>query len=429
MKRILTQAILPASALLLLACPPKQVVEEVVVVAPPEVADIPGVNPAAVAGFNDGIAAMNETPTNYTAALEAFTRAYEADSDFWEALDNIGLLQMDLGMYAEAAASFEAELVLIADLVSREWPVAERPEVYLNLGKALGLAGRNNDAAQAFASLLEIDPDNVEARANLAALNLQSGNLDGSRAYIAELLEMSRNDVGALNVLALTYKRGGDMQMAEYLWENTLALIVAQLESLGDEAQYAELSAEESDMLRAYNTGRINRMLKVQSDINNELGIIAWNDGDHDLAESYFYTSVDLNSSNAGAQSNLATIYLDYADFENACFHFNEALALRPRDEDSMVGKGACLYGQGDVDGAFAAFEAAAAAHPDNEFSLERLGLIAFSDRNDLPGAIDWLGRNLQVRGLTESTCNRSEDAVCATINTAIELQAQNPAQ
>lgn len=429
MKRVLIQAILPASALMLMACPPKQVVEDTPIEIEPEVTDIPGVNPAAVSAFNDGIAAMNETPTNYTAALEAFTRAHEIDPDFWEALDNIGLLQMDLGMHAEAAASFEAELVLIADLVSRGWPVSERPEVYLNLGKALGLAGRNNDSAQAFAALLEIDPDNVEARANLAALNLQSGNLDGSRAYISELLEMSRNDVGALNVLALTYKRGGDMQMAEYLWENTLALIAEQLESLGSEDQYAELSEEEADMLRAYNTGRINRMVKVQSDINNELGIIAWNGGDHDLAESYFYSSVNLNSSNAAAQSNLATIYLDYADFESACFHFNEALALRPRDENSMVGKGACLYGQGDVDGAFAAFEAAAAAHSDNEYALERLGLISFTDRNDLPAAIDWLGRNLQVRGLTESTCNRSQDAVCATINTAIELQAQNPAQ
>jgi tetratricopeptide (TPR) repeat protein len=415
---------LPAVALLMAACGPPAVPDEPITIVP-EIQDIPGVNPQAVSAFNDGIMAMEETPTNYSAALTAFTRAFSIDADFWEALENIGLLQMDLGQYADAAATFEAEAALIDELITREWPVAARPEVHLNIGKAYALAGRTNEAAQAFARLLEIDPDNVEARANLAALNLQSNNLDGSRAYIAELLEMSRNDVGALNVLALTYKRGGDMQMAEYLWENSLGLIAVQLEAMEDEAQYEELTEDEAELLRNYNAGRRNRMIKVQSDINNELGVIAWNSGDHDEAESFYYSAVSLNPSNAAAQANLATVYLDYADFEMACVHYDEALALRPRDENAMVGKGSCLYGMGDVDGAFSAFEAASAAHPENDYILERLGFISFSDRNDLAATVDWLGRNLQVRGLTESTCNRGTDAVCATVNTAIELQQQ----
>lgn len=395
---------------------------------PPVIEYIPGLNHDATASFYEGIAAMEATPTNYRGALESFERAYELDANFWEAVENIGLLQMDLGLYAEAAQSFQTELEIIERLVADEWPVSSRPEVYLNLGKALSLARRTTDAAQAFAALLEIDPDNVEARANLAALNLQANNLEGSRQYIAELLEMSRDDLGALNVLALNYKSAGDMQMASYLWERALGLIAVAQQTLSDEAQYAELTEDEASALRQYNTGRLERMVKVQSDINNELGVIAWTNGEEDQAETYFFNAVALNSSNAAAHLNLATVYLDFADFATAQFHFDEALALRPSDEAGLIGRAACLYGLGETDAAWDAFLLAFETHQDNEYAARRLGDISFTERTDYASAIEWYTRNLGIRGLTASTCDRGSDQVCASLNTAIELQASAPA-
>jgi tetratricopeptide (TPR) repeat protein len=421
-----TRVTILGSVLLLSACGSKQRTEEVVVVDEPAIQDIPGVNPAALASFNAGISAMQQTPTNYRLALSSFERAFELDGDFWEALENIGLVQMDLGMHARAAETFRQEDTLINDLVSRGWPVSPRPEVQLNLGKALALAGDQVQAAQAFNGLLERDPGNTEALANLAALSLQSGNIQAARDYVGDLLEMSRNDVGALNVLALSFKREGDMGMAGYLWESTQSYIAETLDALGDESQYEGLTEDEADALRRYNSGRIDRLLKVQSDISNELGVLAWASGDHDAAESHFRSAVSLNGSNAAAQVNVGTIYLDYADFESACYHFSEALALRPRDEMAMIGLGACLFGQGEVDASWDAFEAASREHRDNTFAPQRLGDIAFTERNDLTTAIEWYNRNLQIRGLTAATCDRSSDRVCATVNTALELQRQN---
>lgn len=389
---------------------------------------IAGLNHDATTAFYEGISAMEATPTNYRGALESFELAYELDANFWEAVENIGLLQMDLGLYAEAAQSFQTELAIVEQLVEDEWPVSPRPEVYLNLGKALSLARRTSEAALAFAAMLEIDPDNVEARANLAALNLQANNLEGSRQYIAELLEMSRDDLGAINVLALNYKSAGDMQMASYLWERALGLIgVAQL-SLSDEAQYAELNEDEAIVLRLYNTGRMERMVKVQSDINNELGVNEWSNGEEDQAESYFFNAVALNPSNAAAHLNLATVYLDFADFATAQFHFDEALALRPSDEAGLIGRAACLYGVGETDAAWDAFLLAFETHQDNEYAARRLGDISFTERTDYASAIAWYTRNLDIRGLTATTCDRGSDQVCASLNTAIELRATAPA-
>lgn len=431
--------------------------------------DIPGVNPAALSEYYDGVRALNETPTNYVEALSRFEAAFAADPDFWEALENVGLIQMDLGRHADAARTFQQELDLIDDLVSREWPVEPRPAVYLNLGKALALAGRTNEAAQAFGELLQIDPDNVEARANLAVLNLQMRNFDGADTYIRELLEMSRNDAGALGVLALVLKEQGDMQQAEYVWQKALGEIGATMttltgqncvltESTWDEERCAdaelvwtddagaEVTASAADRatwppeLRdfddedierrvRYNAGRLDRMLKARSDIANELGILAWADGDQDRAEALFQAAVADNPRNAAAHINAAAVYLDYAFFDQACFHFGEALSLRPTDEMGMIGYASCTYGQGDVEGGLQAFQAAFAEHSTNDYISQRIAEIAFTDLNDLDTAEQFYLRTLELNGLSLDNCDVREDTGCGEVQSIRQIREMQQQQ
>lgn len=385
--------------------------------------DIPGVAPAALSAYYDGVRAMNETPTNYTAALSAFTRAAELDPDFWEALENVGLLQMDLGRYREAVETFRRQITLIDELVGRGWPVQARPEVQLSLGKALALSGDTQGAAQAFNAMLEADPQNVEARANLAALMFRARNYDNAREYIDELLEMSRNDPGALSVLALIAKEEGDMQLATYLWQRTLVEIDTTVSALSDETQYEGLSEDESGRLQRYNTNRVNRLNKVLSDVQNELGILRAGEGDSDAAELLFRLAVRNNASNAAAHTNLATIYLDFANFDQSCTHFQEALALRPRDLQGLVGFASCTYGLGDVDAAYTAFQNAAREHADSPYVAQRIGDIAFQDLNDQDAALEWYGRNLQMRSMNPATCQPTADAVCASYQSIIQIR------
>lgn len=407
--------------LLLTACP--KPVEEVVVVEEPAITDIPGVDPAAVAKFNDGLKALEEVPTNYEGALSSFEGASEIDPDFWEAFQNIGLIQMDLAMYREAAATFRKTQSLIDDLIARGWPVAPRPEILLDLGKALALSGDVNGAAEALGALVAADPKNSEARANLAALNLQSNNPDASRAFIAELLKATQNDVGALNVLALIYKKQGDMQMAAYLWEKCIGEVEGARAWLENEEQYEGLTPEQRTRLEDYNRRRADRMVKMLGDIQNELGIVEYAKGNADSAESFFRQAVQNNPNNAAARTNLGAVYLEYAAWSMACEEFAQALALRPREHDAMVGKGACLYGQGDADGAYAAYEAAAASYDGDAFIASQLGEIAYRDKNDQELAARWLLKNLELRGMNPSSCDRRADNICALYNSILEMR------
>ena len=395
----------------------------------PEIQDIPGVVPAALAEFNRGIVAMNASPPNYTGALAAFERAVVLDPDFWEAYENIGLLQMDLGMYREAAATFEAEEAKVRELVDRDWPVEFRMDIFLNIGKSHALAGNQAAAEAAFNEMLTLDERNAEARANLAALYVRFGNFENAQAYIGELLELTQNDVGALNVLALIYKEQGDMQMAEYLWEKAIGEIGAAVDSLDNEEQYEGLTEQQREALARYNASRAERMLKLQADIQNELGIVAYAEGETDLAEQLFRTAIGTNPTNAAARTNLGTVYLEYAFWDAACEQFEESLALRPRDRAGMVGYAACSYGGGDVETGYAAYERAHDAHSGDAFITEQLLNIAFRELNDYDQTEEWCAVNLEQRGQQLSSCDASNDRTCALCRSIDQLrQSQQPA-
>lgn len=412
------------------------------------IADIPGVDPIALGSFNDGIRAMNATPRDYVGALAAFERAVEQDPDFWEAYENQGLILLDLGRYRDAAAVFEREAEVVEDLVSRDWPVEPRLEIYLNIGKARALAGDANGASEAFGRMLQIDPENAEARANLAALNVQTGNPDSARQFIQELLILSQNDVGALSVLASIAKDSGDVQLAEYLWEKCLQEIDAATAMLevecprwadaagvvgdGEEvtaeeeycAQYEDLTDEQVSLRRAYNQRRGDRMIKLLSDIQNELGIVAWNEDDDDAAESFFRQAVDNNPSNAAARMNLGTVYLEYASWDAACQQFAETLALRPRERDALIGHAACAYGAGDIETGFARYELAHEEYSSDPFITTTLGDLAFQDLGDYELALEWYGRTLAMRGTNIDTCDQA-DEVCQKMRSIRDVMRQ----
>lgn len=393
----------------------------------PLVEEIVGVVPEALRAFNEGIRSLRRSPADYAQALGHFERTLQLDPNFWEAWENIGLIHMDLMRYDEAVRAFEEQMALIDDLVEREWPVEPRPEILLSVGTAHALAGRPARAIEAFERLLGIESDNVEALANLAAVHAETGAHDEARQYARRLLQMSQNDVGALNVLAAIAKQQDDLQLAVYLWDKALDEIAVRTERLGDEGQYADLDEETAMRVRMRNAERLARLNQQLSDIQNELGLVALGQGDVARAERMFRRAVGNNRQNIAARVNLATIYLDYANFDLACAQFAETLALRPRQLAGLIGFAACAYGAGDIDDAYERYELVMQHYPNNAHAASRLGDIAFQDRNDRDAALRWYERNLSIRGLNLQSCNRSTDRVCAAANSIREMQQAQP--
>ena len=413
---------------LLGACGGTQRVEVVVEAEPEEemIEEIVGVVPAAMGAFNRGVRALRRAPSDYDAAVREFQSAIALDPNFWEAYENLGLVFLDLGRFDEAVATFEQQSVVMAELRERQWPVERRPEIFLNLGKAHALAGRVDAAAEAFRAILRIAEEEgedavsasamAEARANMAALFAMTGDHAGAERMIAELLVATQDDVGALNVLASLYKERGDLQMARYLWEKTDDLIVFRVERLQQDDQYEGMNEETAARVRDLNEQRVARLEMVRSDLLNELGLVAFQEGAHQRAARLFQRSLDLNPRNFAARMNLAAVLLEYAAFEGACEEFAEVLALRPREERALLGFATCAYGMGDIDDAYARFERLVSLYPNNTFGIARLGDIAFQERNDLDTAERWYTRHLELRGLSRQSCEPRGDRICAAV-------------
>jgi Flp pilus assembly protein TadD len=420
--------LLTATLLLLAACGapqgPAKSTEEI-----PKIKDIPGVKPAALAAFNAAVSKLNKQPKDYVGAQSDFQAAVAADPDFWEALDNLGLVQMDLGQYSAAVDTFRREERLIEELISRGWPVSKRRMLQMSLGKALALGGRTADAADAFAKVLTEDPKDADAKANLAAVYVQQGDFAQARVFIGELLEMDQNEPGALGVLALIYKKENNMPMARYMWEKCIGEISGRQAAIDDEAQYKDLSEADAAKLKAFNSQKSDRLAKQLSDVQNELGVVAVAEGQADAAESFFKKAIENNPSNAAASLNLGAIYLDYANFEDACVAFGDGLALRPRDMSGMVGFAACTYGEGKVEAAYAAYQAAHEAFDQEPSLTEKLGDIAFRDMNDQKSAIRWFTKNLEQRGSAEATCDQRADKICSSLKALIQMAATTTPQ
>jgi len=190
-------------------------------------------------------------------------------------------------------------------------------------------------------------------------------------------------------------------------------------------SQYEGLSDEQAQLRRNYNARRGERMQKMLSDIQNELGIVAWREGRDDAAEAMFRRAADNNPSNSAAMVNLGTVYLKYASWARACEQFAAALALRPRNRAALVGAAACTFGGGDAEGAIARYEAALTQYPDDTFVTEALGDVAFQTMADYESAMRWYGRNLEQRGTNIDSCSATEDAVCRKIRSIRDVMRQ----
>lgn len=118
---------------------------------------------------------MEESPAE---AERVLRDALVADLYFGPAHNNLGVLYLGQGKLYEAAGEFEWARKLIPG----------HPDPRMNLGLALEMAGRTEDAAEAYRAALEVYPGHLPTLQTLARLQVRSGAAD-------EILEELLKDI------------------------------------------------------------------------------------------------------------------------------------------------------------------------------------------------------------------------------------------
>src|SRR5204862_6485933 len=84
--------------------------------------------------------------------------------------------------------------------------VREHPrdaDAWSNLGNALDVLGRNDEALDAFAHAVGVDPNNGLSQRNLALQYLKANDFDNAAAHAREGVHLTPNDADAHNLLGL----------------------------------------------------------------------------------------------------------------------------------------------------------------------------------------------------------------------------------
>jgi cytochrome c-type biogenesis protein CcmH/NrfG len=108
-----------------------------------------------------GTALMGEHPQRAEGALRA---AIVADPFNGQAHNNLGVVLLGKGELYEAAQAFDRARTLLPT----------NPDPRMNLGQTYERAGRTEDALEAYATAIEIAPDNIQAIQALVRLQLRT---------------------------------------------------------------------------------------------------------------------------------------------------------------------------------------------------------------------------------------------------------------
>lgn len=217
--------------------------------------------------------------------------------------------------------------------------------VNLTLGEEYARAGRTEDALKYYEGLRTVEASDPTFWFNLAVIRGKTGDSTGAEQAYRRVLELSPNDLDALNNLGLILYKQGKYNDATVLF----------------------------DKLSGLAPGLISAKLN--------LGAAAIRAGQTSKATEAWKEVLRAEPSRVQVRMDLANALWDLGDVDGARFHYNQILLADKDNAEALNGIGLCHLKGGKLPQAEAAFRSAmevkssyAAAYNNLAITLERMG-------------------------------------------------------
>jgi tetratricopeptide (TPR) repeat protein len=205
----------------------------------------------------------------------------------------------------------------------------------------LDLAGGQPEAvAQRLQQIVEADRQQPEARNLLSELAIAKNEHEPARQHGRNVLAGDPDNANALLNIALTYFRGGLIELAGLIAQNGL-----------------------------------KRQPKAAA-LHNLMGLVHLARDDTKHGTDSFLAAVEADPNQVDALLNLAALELAYGDFNSALAHLDRAFTKADKDPLLLISHGAALRGAGKLEEAQKAYEAALAQKPDLDEALYNLCIL-----------------------------------------------------
>lgn len=245
------------------------------------------------------------------------------------ALEPLAGQRFEAAMLAGVAANRAGTLDQAIDHFARAVEMSpEHIEARLNLALTFRTLGRNDEAEDALRSAIAIDEKSLPVNLALGNLTIQKGSFEEARGYFSAVLAIDSLHTAALNNLGISFTRLGQLDEAGASFEKLLSVQpddVSALANLGAIRSEQGRTDEAIDLLK-----RVLVLAPEQIEATNNLGVALLDKGRVGDAAAVLRPLTEDGRGGAEVFSNLGNALVKLGDTAGADAAYGQALALNP---------------------------------------------------------------------------------------------------
>ncbi|NQV55577.1 MAG: glycosyltransferase family protein [Rhodospirillales bacterium] len=268
-------------------------------------------------------------------------------------------------------------------------------EQALEMGLSSHKAGRLEEAASVYQSILNHRPDHPQALHYMGSLALAAGQAGQAFGFLSRSIQLLPSDAGAHSDLGFAMHQLGHVEDAKSQFRRSIEL----------DPNMAQPYCNLGVLLKGDNSldeaaAQFRRALSIDPDFaqahSNLAGVLV-ELGQAEDAINHCQKAVELAPEYAEAYCNLGAALKDLDRFEDAVDACRKAIQFDPNFVQAHANLGAVLQDLGDLEGAKKATDKALELDPGYAAAYYNLGNIRYID-GDLDGAVNALERAIELQ-------------------------------
>ncbi len=198
-----------------------------------------------------------------------------------------------------------------------------------SLARVLTEVGKNEEVVALYQAALEKSPDNNALRNDLVTALAKAGNFDAAQAEAQEILRRDPENAAVYRALSSMYFGQSQLALSQLANEKALAITDADPGIYNNMGVTYVLQKDNARAIERFKTAI--KLAPQHFEANMNLGFIALNSGDYQLADKCFTAANAANAQSEDAKLGLAVAKRGLKDFESADRLYREIIKASPQ--------------------------------------------------------------------------------------------------